>query len=362
MQSNRDDFFIKEETLAEVFGLELKEFDKIVSKLENTESENLDNPIQLSLFTINDNEETSLNNINSSIQLKELLHFRYRNRVLKIRLFSKEGALAIASYLDNCGSATELVLGKVLALIEQRRIDQIDANIRQAIYENSSSLIVTRQRHWLGFEDVFRIFKTTRNKLEQAFENIQRSDNPMQIQEDFEDIDNIYYFSFSGLEKLSIELTASLYSQERRDYCQRVPLVAPPIVEYLALAPSPNKKDIDRAMRYAENRDRGKCQVTGIDWNKYDNIEIVRHHLFDQNAYRPLASDPDNIITISKNISDEFHQWNGGNDKTCTIDDFISFIELFYTQKHEIILRLLNLRIVLQVKLSRLQRALPESD
>jgi hypothetical protein len=335
MMVRREVFFIKETKLADALEIELTRFDEIVSLLESS--------------------------LDSQLQLKESLHFVYRNKSLKIRIFSQEGAFAIANYLDIHGEASEMSLCKVLKLVEQYRINIIHTRIRQAIYANSSSLVLKGQRHWLNFEDVIGIFRTTQTKLEQVFENIQRTDNPMKVGEDFEDIEQALFFSFSGLEKFSIELAASLHSKIRREYCKRVPLVAPPVLEYLALAPSPSEKDVEKAMRYAAGRDKGKCQVTGVERDKYNQIKLVRHHLFDKNTYPPLADDPDNIILISEGISDEFHQWNGGNDKTCTIDDFIEFVELFYSQKHEIVLRLLRLRKILRCKLSLLPRALPES-
>jgi hypothetical protein len=89
---------------------------------------------------------------------------------------------------------------------------------------------------------------------------------------------------------------------------------------------------------------------------------LVKHHLFDQKNYRLIAADPDNIITISKAVSDEFHQWNGGYDKTCTIDDFIKYVEFFYSDKHRLILHLYNRKKVLDYKLKILQSRLPESD
>lgn len=336
MEFDRDNFFIKENILAEAFGLEIVKFDELVSLLESSSD--------------------------SSIQIKESLHFRYRNKTLKIRLFSQEGALAIANYLDTHGEVTETALNMVLALVEEHRISRIDASIRQTVYENCSSLILRRQRHWLSSEDVFRIFKTTSSRITEAFGSIQRSDNPMRIEEDFEYLVDICYFSFSGLEKLSIELAAKLYSKERREYCQRVPFVAPPVIEYLALTPSPSEEDIRKAMNYAKKRDKEKCQITGVIRDKYNLIKLVRHHLFDQNTYGFLAAEPDNIITISEQVSDEFHQWNGGYNKTCTIDDFIEYIELFYSGKHEVVLMLHNLKRVLQIKLSQVQRSLPESD
>ncbi|MEH2209784.1 hypothetical protein [Nostoc sp.] len=335
MVVRRGVFFIKERTLAEALDIELRKFDEIVSLLESS--------------------------LDSQLQLKESLHFIYQNKSWKIRIFSKEGAFAIANYLDRHGEASEISLCKVLTLVEKYRITRIDRSIRQAISTNSSSLILKGQQHWVNFENVSGIFRTTQTRLEQAFENIQRTDNPMKIGEDFEDIEQALFFSFSGLEKFSIELAASLYSKIRREYCKRVPLVAPPILECLALAPSPSDKDVEIAMRYAANRDKKKCQVTGIERDKYNPIKLVRHHIFDKNTYRPLADDPDNIILISEEISDEFHQWNGGYDKTCTINDFIEFVELFYSQNHEIFLRLSRLRNILRYKLSLLRLALPES-
>lgn len=98
--------------------------------------------------------------------------------------------------------------------------------------------------------------------------------------------------------------------------------------------------------------------------DKYENrlIKLVGHHLYDQNTYHFFASDPDNIITIAEQVSDDFHQWNGGFAKTCTINDFIEYVESHYPQKHEAILMLHNRRRVLLLKLSQFQRVLRESE
>jgi hypothetical protein len=336
MQSAKNNFFIKEKTLAKALSIDLRILDDKIAFLESSSE--------------------------SNFQIKEWIHFIYRNKNLKIRIFSKQGVLAIAKYLDFHGKTTDVALRSVLILIEEHRQNQIDANIRQKIYNHSSSLILSKQRHWLSYKDTYKIFKTTKSRLDEAFKNIQTSDTPMSIDEEFQCIEDILYFSFSGLEKLSIELAARLYSKQRRDYCQRVPIVTPPVLEYLTLAPSPSTQDIDRAMRYAKARDKEKCQITGDVRDKYTEIKLVKHHLFDKNNYRPLAADPDNIITISEQISDEFHQWNGGYDKSCTIDDFIEYIELFYPDKYEVVLMLLNRRSVLEVKLSQFQRHLPQGN
>ena len=352
----REFFFIRENELAEVLSLTLEELDEI---LEDLLAPINGYGVQLGLFG-----EDTIIGCSRRIELQEWVHFMYLNKKRQIRLYSQEGALAIADYLSQKKGIGELHLKAVLNLIEKGSNPfKIDKIIRQAVYENSSSLTKRRGRHWISSRDVTRIFKTTSARLNEAFRNVKRSDNPMKIEEDFEDIDRVRYYSFSGLEKLSIELATSLHSSQRRKYCERVPLVAPPVLEELALPPaSPSDKDIQRAMTYAKGRDQEKCQVTESFRSKTNPIELVKHHLFDQKNYRIIAADPDNIITLSKVVSDEFHQWNGGYDKTCTIDNFIEYVELFYSDKHRLILNLYNRKKVLDYKLKLLQSRLPESD
>jgi hypothetical protein len=352
---DREFFFIRENQLAEVLSITLEELDEIIEELLAPIN---GYGVQLGLF----GEDTRIDF--SRIEVQEWVHFMYLNKTRNIRLYSQEGALAIADYLSQKKRIGELDIKAILNFIEKGSNSfRVDQTIRQAVYENSSSLTKRRERHWISYRDVTRIFKTTSARLNVAFQNVKRSDNTMKIEEDFEDIDLVRYYSFSGLEKLSIELATSLHSPQRRKYCERVPLVAPPVFEELALPPaSPSDKDIERAMRYAKGRDKDKCQVTESQWRKTDPIDLVKHHLFDQKNYRLIAADPDNIITISKAVSDEFHQWNGGYDKTCTIDDFIKYVEFFYSDKHRLILHLYNRKKVLDYKLKILQSRLPESD
>ncbi|AMW29425.1 hypothetical protein [Arthrospira platensis] len=339
MPFDREIFYIEEIKLAESLELTQQGLDEIVDFLQASTDE--------------------------SIRLKEWLHFVVQNYVTKqqpIRIFSREGALAIASYLDLRGDATQISLKRVIALLDKYSVNQIDAKIRRALYENTSSLVSRNKRHWLNREDVVRIFITTSSRLEQAFRDIQRSDFPMRMNIDFEDYDGMRFFSLSGLEKLSIELSLKLRSEERRAYCKRVSEVAPPVLEFLAIAPSPEPKQIEQAMNFAKNRDQKTCQVTGVVRDKYNQrIELVGHHLYDKNAYHFLSADPDNILTIDKRLHEDFHQWNGGTQKTCTIDDFIDYVEWRYPDKHELILTLHNKQRVLMFKLAQVQRTLPES-
>lgn len=316
MLFDRKVFYIEEGKLSEALELEQREFDEIVNSLQASTDENA--------------------------RLKEWLHFvvqGYINKQQPIRIFSREGAIAVASYLDSHGETTEISVKRVLSLLKRYRTLYIDGRVRKSVYENSSSLALRSNRHWLSRVDVARIFITSIPRLNKAFQDIQKSDSPMRIGFDFEDYGDTTFFSLSGLEKLSMELSLKLRSEERREYCSRVREIAPPVLQFLSLVPSPSQQDVNRVVRYAKNRDRF-CQITGVARDKYENrlIKLVGHHLYDKNTYYFLADDPDNILTIAEQISEDFHQWNGGNDKTCTIDDFIEYLEQRYSEKHEVIL------------------------
>lgn len=338
MALQRDIFYIEEQKLAQALGLKLKKFDDFVEKLLQSNSEE---PI-----------------------IQESVHFIIQNYIAKqpIRIFSREGALAITRSLEEEGIVNDATLKSILALIEQYRIEQIDTKVRRSIYTNSSSLRLKNQRHWLSLQDVVKIFQTNVKRIDLAMDSIKRSANPIILDEDITKIEQVTYFSLPGLEKLSIELSLTLRSQERRLYCERVGEVARPVLKYLALAPSPSDSQIESAVRYVKNKNRKCCQITGATRDKYHKLKMVGHHLYDKNNYKFLADEPDNIIVICENISDDFHLWNGGFGKSCTIDDFIEYIEWKYPEKHDKILMLYNRRVILEVKFRNLQRTLPYGE
>ncbi len=263
------EFCIKDSYLSEAFNIELSNFKELSVRLEDEEI------------------------------LKESLHFVIRNRSRSIRLFSKTGALEIASYLDKHNQLNGFALQAILVLMEGLRIKQVDLEVSKAVYNNSSSLMSRRSRHWLSSIDVFKVLRTTSQKLDQAFKSIQKSNDPMELEQDFADFEQARYYSFSGLEKLSIELRLILKSNKRKEYCGRVRIVAPPLLKDLAILPYPKETDVKKAMNYVKNnRDSQKCQVEGVTREDGEEVELVAHHLYDQNNYRFVADELDNIITI----------------------------------------------------------------
>ncbi len=324
-------FYLTDKSLAETFNLTITDFLNIVEKL--------------------------INSSDPTFKIKEYIHFiiQGKSKGQNVINFSREGAIAVAKYFDEQHKLDNCSYHQVLALIEDYRINKIDRKITFIIYENSSSLIRLKQRHWLNFDDVSKIFQTTKFRLQKAFEDIEE----MKLEEDFIEYQEQLYFSLSGLYKISLELSLSLRSQERREYCDRVREIAPPVVKFLAITPSPSGKEINSAISYLKNKYH-YCQITGKIPNRDNKIDLAGHHLYDKNVYNFLADDHDNIIIIDQEIHKDFHQWNGGNLQSCRIDDFIEYIELKYPSKHELLLMLHYRRSILLLKLSKFQRFLPE--
>jgi hypothetical protein len=281
----------------------------------------------------------------------------------KIRLFSRLGLIVIGEYFEKCQELDQA--NKVIMLLEKLVEDdeerKIDKEIRYRTSENCSSLTVKRNRYWIDFKDLGKILKTNNERLRKAFQDIQRSDLPLIIEEDFEDIEKIRYYSFSGLERICIELSEQLSKRDRRLYVKRVPKIAIPVMEKVKLLPErPSDKDITNAMNQARRLQRKKCQITG---ESESETTLAVHHLYDKSTYSYLAADQDNLLVIKESIHKEFHNWNEGYIKPCTIDDFISFLENHpeYSQKIELLIKLDDKKYILKQKLKPELKSLPES-
>jgi hypothetical protein len=101
-------------------------------------------------------------------------------------------------------------------------------------------------------------------------------------------------------------------------------------------------------MNYGRKRDKDICQVTRDKKSKVNKLKLASHHLYSQNAYPYLADKVDNIVTITCDVHDQFHiDYMGGKDKACTINDFIDFVQKYYSANTKIVIWLENQRLVL---------------
>jgi hypothetical protein len=328
--TNRQDFFISESEILESLNIDKLTLEQIILNIEK-ESDNF--------------------------IWEENIHFRYIVKVRKIRAFSRLALVTIVEYLEDKkgdGEAIKAINSLSKKINEEEETNQIDTQIvaqtTLVLGDNENKILLKNNRHWLNLKDVRRILKTTNQRLEKAFEDIIRSDFPLIPYEDFEDIDSQRYYSFSGFERICVELSEKLPSRLRRLYLSRVPKIAIPIIEDKTKLLSPSITDIDRAMKEALKKQKNRCQITGE--SKLQTTLAV-HHLYNKSIYPELAADQDNLLVIKQEIHQEFHNWNEGTIKPCTIKDFIDFItvERKYGDTSIFLSRLLNLEKVLETKL-----------
>ena len=114
---------------------------------------------------------------------------------------------------------------KVKEFITKHKEKIRNAFISSKIQENCSSLTVKNHRHFLSKKDIVNILCTSYARLNKAFNDTQQSLNPLKIYEDFDDIDGVRYYSFSGFYKLSKLLAKELIVKNRRAWCGAIEVV-----------------------------------------------------------------------------------------------------------------------------------------
>ncbi len=307
MSKKTSGFTIKEKDLAEALEISLERLDEIIE-----------------FFDSDPKDEW---------ELKENDHFIYLSRPRRTRLFSQLGAFAIAKYMDTIEKKT--LWKQIKEFITKHKEKIRNAFIRQKVLDNSSSLTLRNNRHFLSKKDVVNILSTSYARLNKAFEDIQRSDSPMAKYEDFDDIEEVRHYSLSGLDKLSRKLATELKTKDRREWCAAVEVVGSKTLKQIISAEAQKDKAIQAAMRRARERDKKRCQITGQKYTRYNPINMAVHHIFSKQHYPDMATSIDNLITLTESVHKEFHAWNEGGHKPCTVDDLIRFVNELYPDQEE---------------------------
>jgi hypothetical protein len=291
---------------------------------------------------------------NDQWELRENNHFIYLNKSLQTRLFSEQGAYAIAKYMDE--KTTKSIWEIIKEFITKHKEKIRNAFISHKILENSSSLTLKNNRHFLSRKDVINILCTSPARLNKAFDEIQRSNNSMIIYEDFDDIENLRHYSLAGFYKLSQHLAKELTVKDRRGWCGAIEIVGKKTFKIIIDDQSAQQKRIESAMNAAKRRDGKTCQITG---NRHDRftpaVNIVAHHIYSKEYYPHLAASQDNLITLTQEVHNEFHAWNGGSQKPCTVEHLIKFVSELYPDNYEVTLRLKNIKQILGTPLPKIK-------
>lgn len=286
---------------------------------------------------------------NDEWELREDDHFIYINKSLNERLFSEQGAYAVAAYMD---AKTEKTIWQKLVEFITRHKEKIrNAFLSRKIQENCSSLTVRNDRHFLSKKDVVNILCTSPARLNRAFNDIQKSPKPLAIYEDFDDINGVRYYSLSGFYRLSRILSEELKSKDRRSWCGAVEFVGRKTFKLIIDAQTAEDKRIQAAMKAAKSRDSHCCQVTQQKRGKHNKVNLVVHHLYSREKYPHLAACRENLITLTQDVHSEFHTWNGGFQTPCTVDDFIRFVNELHPDNYEVVLKLNQVKQMLAVQI-----------
>ncbi|EDX85264.1 hypothetical protein S7335_2963 [Synechococcus sp. PCC 7335] len=300
-------------------------------------------------------------------ELKEHDHFVYSNQEWRNRIFSAQGAFAIAKYLDT--HRRKSILDRIREFITHHKEKIRNAFVQRTVHENSSSLMPRNGRHFLSKKDTVAILSTSYARLNKAFEVLRRSDLPLQIGVDFDDIEGVRYYSLSGFYRLSENLSQTLTRKDRREWCKAVDVVGRKAFRAIISEQESRKNQIEKAKKAAKRRDRNTCQITLVRQTRHNhNFALSGHHIFSSQYYPHLATLVDNIITLESSVHKEFHSWNGGSTNPCTVDDLVQFVCERYPENNVVIAKLAKIqRIFAHVqppsqRRASAQRLLPEQQ
>jgi hypothetical protein len=274
---------------------------------------------------------------NDEWDLKENEHFMWLSKNQGTRIFSEQGAYAIALYLDKNEKKSVLAWCKEFLFKHQQKLQQ--SFIRKKVLDNSTSLIRQNNYHYLSRKDTVTILSTSYPRLNQAFKEIQKTETLIYGTE-FIEIDGVNYYSLSAFERLSQNLGNNLKSENRRAWCNEVSCTGFRTLKLLADEQDNFEQRIAVVKRQARTRDRDRCQITEQKSTPARPIDIAVHHIYCRNTYPVGADRIDNLITLSQEVHKEFHNWHGGNDKPCTIHDLIRFASEQYPGREKVSLDL----------------------
>jgi hypothetical protein len=250
-----------------------------------------------------------------------------------LREYTCSGAFAIADYLQfKQQSERGWFRNLIDTLIRAIKGDIRKAFVKQQVLNNSSSLVQNNNRYFLSSADVVAIFKTRSDYLTKMFEEAKRDDKTALIKnEDYLELpDKGFYYSLSGMVKLGQVFSANIIRRNRKDWCSDVSEVVNPCMADILKQIDARNKAIDKAVNQARTRADKKCQVTDLKGTRVKPISMAGHHLYSRAEYPHLVDSVDNIICITVEVHNHFHQFMGGTQKPCTLDDFERYVKQYY--------------------------------
>ena len=266
-----------------------------------------------------------------------------------LREYTQSGAYTIARYLETTQKRSFLQRIKEMFFHTKKKIDQ--AFVSDHILENCSSLMKQNDQFFISQDDVVKMFKTTSVYLKKMLDLAQREEKPLMKGEHYIEIldGGGYYFSPSGINKLSAVMGSNQTKKNRQDWCSDIGEIIAPKIDDIVQQILKRENGIQNAMDTLKNkRDCKTCQVSREKANRVNKLQLAAHHLYSKQEYPHLANVENNLITLTCEIHNEFHvSYMGGTAKPCTIDDFIRFVNAYYPENSKVKIWLVNQKLVL---------------
>jgi hypothetical protein len=250
-----------------------------------------------------------------------------------LREYTFAGAFAVAECLEFRKQQNNNWFQKLIEkLIKAIKGDIRKTFVKQQILNNSSSLVQNNNVFFLSKMDVVSIFRTKPSYLKKISEIARQDDLTTLIQgSDYLDLpDQGIYYSLSGMMKLGKVFAKEIKRRNRKDWCGDVGLEIAPCMDDILKQIKKRSDGIESAKKQAKKKAGSFCQVTNVKGNPVEKISMAGHHLYSSAEYPHLVDSVDNIICITCEVHEHFHQWMGGTQKSCTLDDFEKFVQQFH--------------------------------
>jgi hypothetical protein len=281
-------------------------------------------------------------------ELNEGKDYRVVCKSTGLREYTSPGAYTIAKYLEATQKQNFWDLVKEWFLHSKKNIRQ--AFVRKKILDNCASLIKKNGLFFVSRTDTIAIFGTRSDYLKKMDEYASQTDYALIEGKDFEDFldQGGLHYSLSGIYKLSRAFYECIKLKNRKEWCKDVGEVVSPQIDDIAKQIIQREKNIQKVMDRVKKRDKETCQITQQKKNSINKLKLSAHHLYSRNEYPYLADVENNLITLSCDVHDEFHQhFMGGTNKPCTIDDLIEFIHQYYADNSQVVLWLEQQKLIL---------------
>ena len=277
--------------------------------------------------------------------LNEKEHFIYINKKHNARKFTKAGALELAKYVEETVDKKNPWRRIVKTFFDRRHKKYVRSCVMERVAEIGGvkkGLTIQNGRAFVNTQRTRYILRLANRQdlLNSALEYEQRGEGhgrpPMKIDHHFIDVPDETGPSYSaeGIKRLSMALqnicksrsTKSWNSAVSESIHQTLKEVSKPLI-------SDNKK-LAEITKLAKNKARQYCELTKRKKSNTNlDFSLTAHHLYDKSTYVFFQYEINNVIAIDSKLHNDFHSWMGGFNKSCTAEDFLTWIK---AQSHEI--------------------------